>query len=221
MRISSLLVSRALLGCLVVACGGSAASESTEAGGEDTPEEAVASLISHLDAAEFEAAGRLSVPGQAALASLAEGATFSEVADAINAGDSDVAANFWAGFAQGAGGYLSGATVGDVGEPVVRDGAEFRPVSVQPVEGPPRTVFVKQNGGHRIDLFASFGAGLADRMPAAVERLLTTNTDDARLILDELESVVPSLMIAAERGDQPSQASQQIFRLVELVTRVR
>ena len=161
------------------------------------------------------------MPHQAALASLAEGATFSDVADALNEGDSHVASNFWGGFAQGAGGYLAGATVGVTGEPVVLDGVEFHPVGVRPEDGPARTVFVRHEDGYRIDLFASFAPGLAERMPPTVERLLTTNTDDARLILGELEGVVPSLMIAANRGDQPSESTQQILRLVELITRVR
>jgi hypothetical protein len=210
----------ALVAALVFACsGGEPAPSGPSSAG--TPEEAVSALIDHLDQAEFDAAGSLSVPRQAALASLAEGATFSDVADALSEGDSHVASNFWAGFAQGAGGYLAGATVGDTGDPVVLDGVEFHPVAVRPEEGPGRTVFVRDEDGYRIDLFASFAPGLTERMPPTVERLLTTNTDDARLILGELEEVVPSLMVAANRGDQPSEATQQILRLVELITRVR
>lgn len=217
---SKLTLVSALLAPLVFACSGGEP-EPSGAMSAGTPEEAVSALIGHLDRAEFDAAGILAMPGQAALASLAEGATFSDVADALSEGDSNVASNFWGGFAQGAGGYLAGATVGDTGEPVVIDGVEFHPVAVRPADGPPRTVFVREEGGYRIDLFASFAPGLAERMPATVERLLTTNTDHSRLILEELERVVPSLMIAANRGDQPSESTQQILRLVELITRVR
>ncbi|MBW3666806.1 MAG: hypothetical protein KY394_04335 [Actinobacteria bacterium] len=220
MRSRRTLASAFLGGVLVFACAGEEPA-APDPGGAESPEGAVSALIEHLERAEFEAAGSLSMPGQAALASLAEGATFSDVADALEDDDSHVASNFWAGFAQGTGGYLAGATVGEAGEPVVREGVEFRPVTVRPGEGPARTVFVREEQGYRIDVFASFAAGLADRMPPAVERLLTTNTDDARLILDELEEVVPSLMVAADRGNQPSEATQQILRLVELVTRVR
>jgi hypothetical protein len=35
-----------------------------------------------------------------------------------------------------------------------------------------------------------------------------------------LDDVVPSLLVAAEQGDQPTEATQQILRLVELITRV-
>lgn len=217
---SSLSLVSALVAAFVFGCsGGDPAPSGPSSAG--TPEEAVSALIAHLDQAEFDAAGSLSMPRQAALASLAEGATFSDVADALKEGDSHVASNFWAGFAQGAGGYLAGATVGETGEPVVLDGVAFHPVMVRPADGPPRTVFVREEDGFRVDLFASFAPGLADRMPPPVERLLTTNTDDARLILGELEMVVPSLMIAANSGDQPSEATQQLLRLVELITRVR
>lgn len=216
----SKLASCVLIGMLSSACDGGNTSAPTSTVGVDTPEATVAALITHLDNAEFEQAGDLSVPGQAALASLAEGATFSDVADALREGDAHVAANFWAGFAQGAGGYLAGALVTGADDPVGRDGVDLHPVTVRPTEGPVRRIFVRGADDPRIDLFASFATGLADRMPAAVERLITTNTDDARLILRELGGVVPSLLVAAEHGDQSSEATQQILRLVELITRV-
>lgn len=206
---------------IVAACSGAAAPDSTAAGAGRTPEQLVSSLIDHLEGAEFEAAGDLTAPGQAALASLAEGATFSDVADALREGDAQIASNFWSGFAQGAGGYLTGATVTGADEPVIRDGVEFHPVQVRPQEGPTRRIFVRGGDTNRIDVFASFAPGLADRMPASVERLITTNTDDARLILSQLETIAPSLLVAMEVGDQPTEATQQILRLVEVVTRVR
>lgn len=221
MTVLSKPASGLLILCLVAGCSGGASVPSTSTGSGGTPEELVASLIEHLESAEFEAAAGLTAPGQAALASLAEGATFSDVAEALREGDSQVASNFWSGFAQGAGGYLAGATVTGVDEALTREGTEFHPVVIRPQQGPIRRIFVRAGDGYRIDLFASFAPGLADRMPASVERLITTNTDDARLILEEMETIVPSLLVAAEMGDQPTEANQQILRLVELVTRVR
>lgn len=206
---------------LVVGCSGDGSTATTAPTSGLAPDQVVASLIEHLEAAEFEAAGRLTVPGQAALASLAEGATFSDVAEALREGDSQIASNFWSGFAQGAGGYLARASVEGADEVVVRDGVEFHPVEIRPQQGPTRRIFVRGGDDPGIDLFASFAPGLADRMPASVERLLTTNTEDASLILQELEGIVPSLLVAAERGNQPTEATQQILRLVEVVTRVR
>ncbi|MGH8944545.1 MAG: hypothetical protein ACRDVL_00145, partial [Acidimicrobiia bacterium] len=200
---------------LLAGCSGGGSSATTAVGTGQTPEQLVTSLIEHLDRAEFEVAGTLTVPGQAALASLAEGATFSDVAEGLREGDSRIASNFWSGFAQGAGGYLAGAVVTGTDDTVTKDGVDFHPVEVRPQVGPIRRIFVRGGDADRIDLFASFAPGLADRMPSAVERLLTTNTDDAGLILQELEAIVPSLLVAAEIGDQPTEATQQILRLVE------
>ena len=81
----------------LVACGGSAeiTSPSGPAGpGADTPEEAVLELIDHLNAPDFSAAIDLAVPNHAALASLGEGSTFSDVAAALRGADASVAATF-------------------------------------------------------------------------------------------------------------------------------
>jgi hypothetical protein len=74
--------------------------------------------------------------------------------------------------------------------------------------------------GHRVDLFASFGAGLAERMIPPVERLLGTQTDDARLILVRLQEIVPSLLVASQMAANTGSVTQQILALVELITRV-
>ena len=188
--------------------------------GADTPQEAVRELIDHLKEPDFTAASNLLVPGQAALASLVEGATFAQVADAISEGDADVASNFWAGFAQGAGGFLTGTiTIGD--GPVVTEGeTEFQTVDVLLTDGGERRMVTRDVDGFRVDLFASFGGGLADKMIPPVERLLSSQTDDAKTILPALKNVVPSLLVAVNQPDLTPQAIQDILRLVELITRI-
>jgi hypothetical protein len=81
-------------------------------------------------------------------------------------------------------------------------------------------VYVRDLDGFRVDIFASFGAGLAARMIQPVERLLTTESDDAKLILDELTEIAPSLLVAANQPGVPPGSVQEILQLVELVTRV-
>lgn len=220
MRVSA---AAAVLLLLVAACGGAANDpvDSIPAGaGAESAIAAVEELVSALDGADFTGASHLAVPKQAALASLAEGATFGEVAEALRTGDEEVAANFWAGFAQGAGNYLVGPLDLAEGGEVSRDGATFQTVTVTPESGGSRTVLVRDVDGHRIDLFASFGAGLADKMIPPVERLLGAQTPDARLILTELQSVVPSLLVSAELPGTPSDVAQEILALVEVITRV-
>lgn len=208
---------------LVAACGGgpTESEDSIPAGeGAGSAVEAVEELVSALDDANFTEASHLAVPKQAALASLAEGATFGEVAEALRTGDEEVAANFWAGFAQGAGSYLVGPLEIAEGGEVSRDGSTFQTVTVTPESGGSRTVLVRDVNGHRIDLFASFGAGLADKMIPPVERLLGAQTPDSRLILTELQSVVPSLLVSAELPGTPSDVAQEILALIEAITRV-
>ncbi|MEA1903058.1 MAG: hypothetical protein U9N56_05985 [Actinomycetota bacterium] len=218
MRASALLIPLAVV---VAACGGdTAVEESVGFGpGAESPQDAVNELVEHLDRAEFKEASDLSVPGHAALASLAEGASFLDVAAAIRQEDTSVAANFWAGFAQGSATFLSGDVATADGEAVVQDSLELQSVPVIADDGAQRTMFTQEVDGWRIDVFASFGGGLAGRMIAPAERLLVTETDDAALILQELRAVVPSLLVAAVSPDLPPQLSQDVLRLIEVISR--
>lgn len=208
---------------LAVACGGDdPISEPTIAPGQgaDSAVGAVEELVAAINTPDFADASRLAVPGQAALAALAEGATFGEVARSLSEGDEEIAANFWTGFAQETGGFLTGdASVVDDGT-VDRDDVEFHMVTLTPPGGSTRTVVVRDVDGYRVDLFASFGSGLADKMTGPVERLLATKTADARLILAELQKIVPSLHVAASLPGTTPAASQQLFALIEVITRV-
>lgn len=208
----------------VAACGGGDTTEASTIApgkGADTAAAAVEELIAAINAADFAEASRLAVPGQAALAALAEGATFGEVAEALSEGDEEIAANFWTGFAQETGGFLSrDVAVVDEGT-VTEDEVEFHTVTVTPPGGGgARTVVVRNVDGYRVDLFASFGSGLADKMTGPVERLLGTKTADARLILAELQRIVPSLHHAASLAGTSVEASQQLIALIEVITRV-
>lgn len=208
---------------LAAACGGgSVEPESSIPPGEgaETAVAAVEELVAAVNGGEFADASRLAYRGQAALAALAEGATFGEVAKALDEGDEEIAANFWAGFAQGTASFLAGdVTVAEDGI-LEQDGVTLHRVLVTPADGTSRVLLVREDDGYRIDLFGSFGPGLADKMSGPVERLLTTQTADARLILSELQGIVPSLLASASLPDTPAEASQQLIALIEVITRV-
>ena len=87
-------------------------------------------------------------------------------------------------------------------------------------DGTSRTVYTRDVDGHRIDLFASFGAGMAEQMIPPVERLLTISSDESALIQSELKSIVPSLVVATEQPGLSPKAIQDLLRLIELITRV-
>jgi hypothetical protein len=187
--------------------------------GASDPVTAVEELRSLLAAGDFGAASSLAVPGQAVLASLAEGATPSTVAASLENGDGAVTANFWNGFAQGAGGtFAEEAKVEDLGT-TSEDGIEFFVVGVTPEGGARRVMVTRDVGGQRVDLFASFGAGLAEGMMSSVELLLSNSNEDSGEILAALQDVVPSLLVAARDETLSPEASQRILQLVEMITR--
>ncbi len=204
------------------ACGGTETDSQAPllASGAETPEAAVRSLVEALGAGDFAEVAPLAMPGHAALASLAEGATFGEVAEALQTGDSVVSANFWGGFAQGLGAFLSTDLSMVEGETLEHGDVEYHVVEITPQTGGAREIVTRDLDGYRVDLFASFAPGLAERLVGPVERLLSAQTEDSRFVLSELREVVPSLLLAAERPGQSADVVQSVLRLVELITRV-
>ena len=207
------------LASLAACQGGTAATTVTVGEGADDPVAAVEELRSLLAAGDFDGAGSLAVPGQAGLASLTEGATASAVAATLEGGDGEVAANFWSGFAQGAGEAFSGEiTVEQVGT-TSESGVEFFLVGVTPEGGVERVMVTRDVDGQRIDLFATFGAGLAEGMIPPVELLLGSSNANAQAIMGALQDIVPSLLVAATDDGLSADAVQDILQLVELITR--
>ena len=206
----------------VSACtgNGNELSSGTNGNGATSPVAAVEELRSMLIAGDFASAAALAVPNQAALASLGEGASFGQVADAITDGDAEIAANFWSGFGQGVGEVLNSELAIEDRGSTTESGVEFFLVGVTPEQGTERLIMTRDVDGQRIDLFASFGAGLAQRMLSPVEILLGTSSADSAVILDALQDVVPSLLVSATDPSLSPEAVQDVLQLVELITRV-
>ena len=210
----------AALLALVACSGGGGTHDGDNWRGSTDPVAAIEDLHSLLAQGDFGAAGSLAVPGQAVLASLGEGATPSTVAASLEDGDGEVAANFWNGFAQGVGNTFAGeVTVEDLGT-TSEEGVEFYVVGVTPEGGDQRLMVTRDVDGQRVDLFATFGAGLAEGMMGPVEFLLGSSNEDSQLILSALQDVVPSLLVAANDESLSPDSVQRILQLVELITRV-
>jgi len=205
----------------LIACSGEGGTTTVTIGeGASDPVAAIEDLRSLLAQGDFGAAGSLAVPGQAVLASLGEGATPSAVAASLENGDGEVAANFWTGFAQGVGETFTGeVTVEDLGT-TSQEGVEFFVVGVTPEGGDQRQMVTRDVDGQRVDLFATFGAGLAEGMMGPVELLLGSSNEDSQMILSALQDVVPSLLVAANDESLSPDSVQRILQLVELITRV-
>ena len=205
----------------LTACNGATEVTTITVGeGAESPVAAVEDLRSSLAAGDFDAAGSLAVPGQAVLATLAEGASAAVVADALEDGDGEIAANFWSGFAQGVGEAFTGELAVEDAGSTAESGVEFFVVGVTPEGGTERLMVTRDLEGHRIDLFASFGAGLAEGMISPVELLLGSSSEASREVLGALQDVVPSLLVAATDPSLSPEAVQRILQLVELITRI-
>lgn len=192
----------------------------TRGPGADDAVAAAAMVHDAVQTGEFDVAAALTVQKHAALASLAEGATFADVAVALTEDDLGIASNFWSGFAQAAGeSFLGEVDLEDSGTSEV-EGLTYHLVTVSSSEADDRRLVTQGIDGHRIDLFASFGAGLAERMISPVQILLTSATDDAILILSELRAIAPSLEIAAADPNLTPEEAQMVLQLIELITRI-
>ncbi len=221
------MLGRALLVLAVVfaigACsgGGDGSDENPSAGpGASSAEAAVSDLLVFLTEGDFNGAVSLAIPGQAALASLAEGASDEEVASSLRDNDGLIAANFWSGFAQSVADFLAPGVdvVGSDSSTV--EGVAFEVVDVMTAGGVTRQLTTRDVDGYRIDIFATFGPGLASRLYPQVERLQSSPTEDAELILAGLRDQVPSLAMAAQTPDLAPNVVQDIIQLIELITRV-
>jgi hypothetical protein len=206
---------------LLAACNGTGGPPvTTTPVAPQTPIAAVEGLQRLLKAGDFASASDLSVPGQAALASLTEGVTVGEVAQALEDQDEEVGANFWSGFAQGADPVFIGQTTLEDAGTLTESGVEFHLVAMTPKSGETRLIATRNVDGDRIDLFASFGAGLASRMSPAVELILGSKTEGSDVVLASLQDIVPSLLIAAQDPALSPATVQEILHLIEVITRV-
>lgn len=218
--LSKRLLAVAVLAAAVAGCSGPGAiSEQPDAGAE-TAEQAVEELFSLLAAGEFGSASALAVPDQSALAALAEGASVADVASGLRDGDAGIARNFWSGFAQSIDSLL-GEGVEVVGSsPSTAQGAEFTVVEIVTGSGDVHHIATREENGHRVDLFATFGPSLAGRIYPQIERLFDEPSDDGSLILAEMREQVPSFHMAAETPNLAPNVVQDLLRLIELITRI-
>lgn len=205
---------------LVGACSGDDRPTETSGPTVMSPETVVVTLMEAIIEGRFEDTPALTDTTQAALLTLAEGADASEVAEVIGEGADAVAANFWSGFAQTLepGLDLESFEV-SVDDPVTQDGEEFVRVTLVSDPNRPQYFVVRRDDDFRVDLMATFGPVLAQRLVPPVESLLSSANADASTVLALLAEAAPSLRFSATRPDLPADAHQSLLALIERVTR--
>lgn len=215
---------RVLAMCVVAvglfACSGEATTPDTTVPSGLAPEAVVEELLDAIAEGRFEDTAPLTDSTQAVLFTLAEGADAADVLEAMDAGGDAVAANFWSGFAQAIDADLAAGSVElETGEVVPESGEEFVTVTLT-VDGGDRQYFVlRQAGGWKIDLMATFAPVLAERLIPPVESLLGSANADAGVVLGYLSEQEPSLNHSFTRPDLPADVHQHLLALVERVTR--
>lgn len=210
----------ALVAVLSAGCSGPDATieSSVVAGG--SPAGVVNTLMEALNEGRFEDIAPLTDTTQAGLLALAEGADAAEVLDAIDEGGEAVAANFWSGFAQTLEGeFDSGELEMTVADSVAEGGHEFVIVTLEAAEGTSQAFVMRSNGGWKVDLMATFGPVLAERLVPPVDALLSSANVAAGSVLAHFNDSAPSLRFATTRPDLPAEAHQSLLALIERITR--
>ncbi len=183
------------------------------------PAGVVRTVLLAVDEGRFDDTPPLTDLAQAGLLTLAEGADANDVVDALGSGEA-VAANFWSGFAQTLDpAFEPDALELEVGDTITEEGHQYVAVTATPPAGDPLTFVVRREGGWRIDLMATFGPVLAERLIPPVEALLSSANTNAGVVLAELRRAAPSLRVAADSPTLAPESHQSILTLLERVTR--
>lgn len=210
-----------LVAATVLACSSDGEPPSTSHDPVDLePAALVTSLMEAIVEGRFEDTSVLTDTRQAALLTLAEGADASDVVEAMEDGGEVVTANFWSGFAQTLDDTLQpGDLETEEGERLSEGEAEFATVIAHTVDGEERVFFLRRDEHWKVDLLATFGPTLADRLLKPVETLLSSANANAQVVLGHYSDNVRSLQVAATSPTLPPEAHQPLIALIERIRR--
>lgn len=206
---------------VLTACAGEPAEPEPPLPDELSPVAVTETLLRAVGEGDFATATALTDTRQAALLALAEGVDATEVVRALEDDGRAVAANFWSGFAQTLdAGFPPEELFIEAEETESEDGNEF--VAVRVVVGPDdsRTFYLRRADGWKVDLVATFGPILAERLVTRVDMLLGSANVNAGAVLAEWSRALPSLRVAA-RGDISPAAHQSLIALIERLGRLQ
>ncbi len=180
-----------LVWLLVVACsGGTTATSASSVTGSDLPPEEVAEdVAAALDGGDPVVVAGLTDLRPMAWVAMAEGATVEEAAG-IEEGDRAIAVarNFWTGFLETAG--LAGNEVANI-EAFTEGATDFARLDL-----PSGSIVLNQRDAWRIDVIASFGAPLAERLLSAVEVIVANRSPEADVLQEMLQDERDAVAVA-------------------------
>jgi hypothetical protein len=167
---------KGLIWLLLVACssGGTVPSVTAAAGSDLPPDDVAKEVVAALGGGDPTVIAGLTDLQPMAWVALAEGATVEDAAGIDEENALAVAANFWTGFLDSAG--LAGEDVANV-EAFTEGATDFARLDL--ASG---AIVLNERDGWRIDVIASFGAPLAERLLSAVEVVVANHSPEADVL---------------------------------------
>lgn len=215
-------LSIAVTATLLVACGRGDLTETTTATADVTPPDQVAMLVMEgVRVGDPISAADWTVLEQMPWLAMAEGASIQQAAAVLDEGTRQVAINYWKGFSEGSG--LPGLEIGGVDEADVGS-YRFATVTFGPGIGSRNELrlVLRLEDQWRVDLIASFGAALAQRLRDALDIIAANRGPDAERLAELISNQRDSVLIASESDNlnQPSrQALEDLAGAIELLRR--
>jgi hypothetical protein len=207
----------ALVVALTVAACSPAPEESTTQApvsqpGAADPRAAVEGMLDALEAGDFERAAALTVDDQMLAIAVTGNVPTDALQGVLDTGGADIGANYWESFATNVQSFLGvgpGAVTTGAVDDVEVAGVRFATVELQvPVDAARRRFVVQQGDGWKVDVVATFGPALAQRLGKAADGF--RSDPSAADILASLVRQRPSLEVALAAPGLDAETTQVI-----------
>lgn len=180
--------------------------------GAADPRAAVEGLFDALEAGDFERAAALTVDDQMLAIAVTGNVPTNALQGVLDTGGADIGANYWESFTTNVQSFL-GVAPGDVTTGAVDDlevaGVRFATVELQvPVDAARRRFVVQQGEGWKVDVVATFGPALAQRLGKAADGFRADPS--AADILASLVRQRPSLEVSLAAPGLDAETTQVI-----------
>lgn len=210
-RSAALVVALTLVACSPAADEPAAQAPVSEPGAAD-PRAAVEGLFDALEAGDYERAAALTVDDQMLAIAVTGNVPTDALQGVLDTGGADIGANYWESFTTNVQSFLGvgpdEVTTGAVDDVEV-GGVSFATVELQvPVDGSRRRFVVQQGDGWKVDVVATFGPALAQRLGKAAEGFRADPT--AADILASLVRQRPSLEVSLDAPGLDAATTQVI-----------
>ena len=131
-----------------------------------------------------------------------------------------VASNFWSGYAQTLDAEVTMDSLSiEEGDTVTEGDRTYAIVRVSDPSGNERRFYLRRDEGWTVDLMATFGPVLAERMVPRVEALLSSANANAGVLIGLLRDSAPSLQVVTRHPELDQATHQTLLALIERVTR--